>query len=68
MPAHDDRSRRYLDGPAVDPATGLPPGEATALTDRDRQLSRLRRREQWVAAISVPPPTSRGETDTPDRP
>ena len=59
VPTHEDFPRRYLNGPPRDPRTGESLDQRTApATDEDRRLARIREREQWVDAISVPPPPS----------
>ena len=60
MPTHDELPREHLDGPARDARTGARPDEGVVpLTDEDRRLQRVRERERWVSAVSVPPPPRR---------
>jgi hypothetical protein len=59
MPTHEELPRDTMAARAIDPRTGRPVGEAQTLTDRDRRLAKIREREAWVDAISVPPPPPR---------
>jgi hypothetical protein len=64
VPTNDDFPIEYLAGPPRDPRTGAPLHEDPApLTDEDRRLRRVRERERWVDAISVPPPPARPRDD-----
>jgi hypothetical protein len=58
MPTHEELPPDVLMAPRIDPRTGRPVGEWEPQTDADRRLVKVREREAWVDAISVPPPGS----------
>jgi len=60
MPTNEDLPADALRAKSIDPGTGRPAGEAQPWTDRDRELAKVREREAWIGAISVPPPGGPG--------